>query len=64
MVRRLKADASRLALGTDPDQLLLEERTLHRIEALGFDLITSDDLYKYDGVDAPSRRHRDVPRWC
>ena len=21
-------------------------------------------LYKYDGVDAPSRRHRDVPRWC
>jgi len=21
-------------------------------------------VYKYDGVDAPSRRHRDVPRWC
>ena len=40
---KLEASSGRLTLAADPDELLLEERMLQRIEDIGFDLITFDD---------------------
>ena len=40
---QLEASSGHLTLAADPDELLLEERMLQRIEDIGFDLITFDD---------------------
>ena len=61
VVRKLEADASRLTLATDPDELLLEERMLHRIEALGFDLITLDDYVAFRFAFESRYRSRWMP---
>ncbi|WP_419937405.1 hypothetical protein [Candidatus Palauibacter sp.] len=41
---------------------------MEEVAIIGIDLAKRSfqvhGVYKYDGVDAPSRRHRDVPRWC
>ena len=43
IIGRLDGGTDHLTVATDPDELLIEERMLQRIEALGFDLITFDD---------------------
>ena len=43
VVRKIETSMGRLTLAADPDELLLEERMLQRIEELGFHLITFDD---------------------
>ena len=42
-MRKLEAAPGRLTLVADPDDLLLEEQMLQRIEELGFDLLTFND---------------------
>lgn len=43
IVRKLEAAPGRIVLVADPDDLLLEEQMLQRIEELGFDLLTFED---------------------
>ena len=43
IVRELHASVGNLTLAADPDDLLLEERMLQRIEELGFHLMTFED---------------------
>ena len=43
VIGRLDACTGYLTLAADPDELLLEERMLQRIDELGFDLLTYDD---------------------
>ena len=47
VIGKLAASASRLTLAADPDELLLEERLLQRIEELGFRLITFRDHIEF-----------------
>ena len=60
VVRRLLASPGRLALAADPDDLLLEERMLQRIDELGFDILTYDDpiafRFAFESRDHPATR--------
>lgn len=68
IVGKLQANAECITLAADPDELLLEEGMLQRIEDMGFELITFDDHVAFrfafesgfrsadgQGGDAPSR---------
>ena len=58
VVRRLLASPERVALAVDPDDLLLEERMLQRIDELGFDILTYDDpiafRFAFESRDRPA----------
>ena len=43
VIGRLGAAADHFTVAADPDELLIEERMLQRIEEIGFDVITFDD---------------------
>ena len=68
IVRKLEAAPGRLTLVADPDDLLLEEQMLQRIEELGFDLLTFDEHVAFRfalttrGMDASTAARYDEVR--